>query len=92
MHHVDIDLLRGVFSRLKRNSHPYRIDLKENGRQVCASWLDGAERMIRAADACNSILHLRYREIIAAPQKAAERVFRHAGLTLNDEAAQRMSK
>jgi hypothetical protein len=65
------------------------IDLVEIGRQVCASWVDGAARMMRAASA-ESILHLHYRQIVSAPLEAVSAVLRHAGLTLTEEARMRM--
>jgi hypothetical protein len=59
---------------------------------VCASWLDGAQRMMRAAAASKSILQLHYREIIADPQQAAARLFQHGGHASSRDAAQRMRK
>jgi hypothetical protein len=78
------EVLRRPFSR--------SVDLQEIGQQVCASWLDGAQRMMRAAAASNSILQLHYREIIADPPQAVARLFRHAGHAASGEAAQRMRK
>lgn len=78
------EVLRRPFTR--------RVDLEEIGRQVFASWLDGAERMMRAAAGRDSILHLRYREIVAAPHEAAQRVLRHGGLAASEAGAQRMRK
>ena len=78
------EVLRRPFTR--------RVDLEEIGRQVFASWLDGADRMMRAAAGRDDILHLRYREIVAAPHEAARRVLRHGGLAASGEGAQRMRK
>jgi Sulfotransferase family len=78
------EVLRRPFAR--------SVDLAEIGQQVCASWLDGAQRMIRATASSNSILQLHYREIIADPQKAAARLFQHGGHASSGEAAQRMRK
>ncbi len=75
------EVLRRPFAR--------SIDLVEIGRQVCTSWLDGAARMMRAAST-ESVLHLHYRRIISAPLEAASAVFRHAGLSLTEEARARM--
>lgn len=69
-----------------------RVDLEEVGRQVYASWLDGAERMMRAAARSDAILHLRYREIVAAPHEAAQRVLRHGGLAPSETGMRRMRK
>ncbi len=76
------EVLRRPFTR--------SIDLAEIGRHVSSCWIDGAERMIRAADGSDSILHLRYREIMASPIDAARAVLRHAGLALSAEAESAM--
>jgi hypothetical protein len=78
------EVLRRPFAR--------RVDLAEIGQQVCASWLDGAQRMMRSAGDCGSILHLHYREIIRDPQKTADRLFRHGGHAASADAARRMRK
>jgi hypothetical protein len=76
------EVLRRPFART--------VDPAEIGQQVCASWLDGAQRMMRAAASSDSILHLHYREIVSDPQKAAERLFRHADHASHGDAARRM--
>jgi hypothetical protein len=76
------EVLRRPFAR--------SIDLREIGRQVCASWVDGANRMIHAAASSDSILHLRYKQIVSAPLEAVSTLFRHCGLTLTEEARARM--
>ena len=76
------EVLRRPFAR--------NIDLAEIGRQVCGSWLDGANRMIRAAAGSDTILHLHYKQIVSAPLDAVSTLFRHTGLTLSDEAKARM--
>lgn len=94
IHRDPVAVLASVakLTEVLRRPFTYRLDLEEIGRQVCASWLDGAQRMMKAADTCDSILHLHYREIVGAPQEAAERVFRHAALRLDERTAQRMQK
>ncbi len=78
------EVLRRPFAR--------SIDLVDIGRQVCASWLDGAQRMIRAAAASDPILHLHYRQIVSAPLETANTLFRHAGIALTEEATRRMRR
>ncbi len=78
------EVLRRPFAR--------HVDLAEIGQQVCASWLDGAQRMMRVAAAHGSILHLHYREIVCDPEKAANRLFRHGGHASSAKAAQRMRR
>ena len=69
------EVLRKPFTR--------SIDPAEIGRHVSSCWIDGAERMLRAADGTDDILHLRYREIMASPIDAARMVLQHAGLALS---------
>jgi hypothetical protein len=78
------EVLRSPFAR--------HVDRVEIGQQVCASWLDGAERMMRAAAASDFILHLHFREVVCDPEKAVMRLFRHVGHASSGEAAQRMRK
>jgi hypothetical protein len=78
------EVLRRPFAR--------SVDLAEIGQQVCTSWLDGAQRMMRAAASSGSILHLHFREIVSDPQKAAARLFRHGGHAASGDAARRMSQ
>ncbi len=73
-----------------RRPFAHSLDLAEIGRTVASCWIDGANRMIRAADGDDSILHLRYGEIMSAPIDAARAVLCHAGLTLGEEAESRM--
>ena len=60
------------------------------GKQVSSSWIDGANRMIGAAASDKSILHLHYKEVVSAPIEAVETLYRHCGLTLNDDGRARM--
>jgi hypothetical protein len=76
------EVLRRPFAR--------SIDMGDIGRQVCAYWLDGANRMMRAGAITNSILHLHYKQIISEPLAAVSALFRHAGLALSEEAKVRM--
>ena len=78
------EVLRRPFAR--------SVDLAEIGQQVCASWLDGAQRMMRVAASSDSTLHLHFREIVSAPEKAVDRLFRHGGHAASADAAQRMRK
>jgi Sulfotransferase family len=94
IHRDPVAVLASVarLTEVLRRPFAHHVDRQEIGRQVCASWLDGAERMLRTAAESNSILHLHYREIISDPQKAAERLFRHCGHASSHEAARRMRK
>ncbi|EQD52235.1 hypothetical protein B1A_12790, partial [mine drainage metagenome] len=73
-----------------RRPFAHRVDLEEIGRQVCASWFDGAQRMMRAATDMDPILHVHYQEILADPLRVVERIFAHWGHILSPTAAQRM--
>lgn len=94
IHRDPVAVLASVarLTEVLRSPFAHSVDLAEIGQQVCASWLDGAQRMMRAAAASSSILHLHYREIISDPQKATDCLFRHAGHASSQDAAQRMHK
>jgi sulfotransferase family protein len=94
IHRDPIAVLASVarLTEVLRRPFSHRVDRAEIGRQVCASWLDGAQRMMRMAAASPSILHLHYRQIVADPQKVADRLFRHGGHAASGEAARRMRK
>lgn len=94
IHRDPVAVLASVarLTEVLRRPFAHRVDLAEIGQQVCASWLDGAQRMMQAAAASSSILHLHYSEIVADPQKAAERLFRHGAHAASREAGRRMRK
>ena len=94
IHRDPVAVLASVarLTEVLRRPFAHHVDRLEIGQQVCASWLDGAERMMRAAAASDSILHLHYREVISDPEKAVSRLFRHAGHASSGDAAQRMRK
>jgi len=94
IHRDPVAVLASVarLTEVLRRPFAHSVDLAEIGQQVCASWLDGAQRMMRAAAASTSILHLHYREIVADPQKAAARLFRHGGHASSADAGPRMRK
>src|SRR5215472_2673821 len=75
------EVLRRPFAR--------SIDRIGIGREVSASWLDGAQRMSGlSTDA--SVLHLNYRQIVACPLDAVRAVYRHCGLVLSEQSEARM--
>ncbi len=94
IHRDPVAVLASVarLTQVLRRPFARSVDLAEIGQQVCASWLDGAQRMMRAAASSNFILQLHYREIIADPPKAAARLFQHGGHASSSDAAQRMRK
>jgi hypothetical protein len=94
IHRDPVAVLASVarLTEVLRRPFAHSVDLAEIGQQVCASWLDGAQRMMRAAASSDSILHLHYREVISDPQKAVDRLFRHGGHAASGEAAVRMRK
>lgn len=94
IHRDPVAVLASVakLTEVLRRPFTHRVDLEEIGRQVFDAWLDGAGRMMRAAARSDAILHLRYREIIAAPHEAAQRVLRHGGLAASEAGTQRMRK
>jgi hypothetical protein len=76
------EVLRRPFAR--------SIDRLEIGRQVTASWLNGAQRMSELSSSGNSVLHLHYRQIVSEPLDAVRAVYRHCGLIVTEEAERRM--
>lgn len=94
IHRDPVAVLASVarLTEVLRRPFAQSVNLAEIGEQVCASWLDGAQRMMNAAASSGSILHLHYREVISDPQGTAERLFRHTGHASRGDAAQRMRK
>ena len=76
------EVLRRPFAR--------SIDRIEIGREVSASWLDGARRMRGLSLNGDAALHLNYRQIVARPIDAVRAVYRHCDLVLTEEAEGRM--
>ncbi len=76
------EVLRRPFAR--------SIDRIGIGREVSASWLDGARRMRELASNGDAALHLNYRQIVSRPIDAVRAVYRHCDLALTEEAEQRM--
>lgn len=71
------EMLRRPFTR--------RLDPKVVGRQVAARLIESGERMA-GMTADGSILHLHYRQVVADPLGAAEKVYRHCGLEFGSAA------
>ncbi|MDE2264036.1 MAG: sulfotransferase [Gammaproteobacteria bacterium] len=94
IHRDPVAVLASVarLTEVLRRPFAHSVDLDEIGQQVCASWLDGAQRMMRAAASSGSILHLHYREIVSDPQKAVATLFRHGSHSSSADASQRMRK
>ena len=94
IHRDPVAVLASVarLTQVLRRPFAHQVDLAEIGQQVCASWLDGAQRMMRAAALSSAILHLHYRELIRDPPRAVERLFRHGGHAAGAAASQRMRK
>ncbi|MBY0333207.1 MAG: sulfotransferase, partial [Acetobacteraceae bacterium] len=66
------------------------------GRDVLGDWRDGAAAMLRAEERRlfppDRILHLRFRDFIAAPVAGVARVYAHFNLPLGAEVRQRMER
>lgn len=81
------EILRGPFTR--------HIDRLEIGREESDRWLEGARRMIGAAEADKtgqSTAHVLYSDLIADPLATVERLYARLGLQLPGEAADRMAQ
>jgi hypothetical protein len=78
------EVLRRPFAR--------SVDRVEVGRDVSASWVDGAQRMSALSARDNSVLHLHYQQIIRSPLDAVRAVYLHCNLVLTDEAEAHMRR
>jgi hypothetical protein len=76
------EVLRRPFTR--------SIDRVGIGREVSASWIDGAQRMSGLSSSGDAVLHLHYRQIVSDPLDSIRAVYRHCGLALTGEAESRM--
>jgi hypothetical protein len=76
------EVLRRPFTR--------SVDRMAIGREVSASWLDGARRMSELSQHRGEALHLNYRQIVSRPLDAVRAVYRHCDLVLTEEAEGRM--
>jgi hypothetical protein len=76
------EVLRRPFAR--------SVDRIEIGREVSASWLDGARRMSGLSSNGDAALHLNYRQIVSRPLDAVRAVYQHCDLVLTEEAERRM--
>lgn len=92
IHRDPVRVLASVAKLTQTLRRPFArdVDRFEVGRDVLAYWLDGSERMTRLASSGESVLHLQYRHIIAAPVEAARAVYRHCGLELTAASEARM--
>jgi hypothetical protein len=91
MHRDPVRVLASVarLTQVMRTPFTRRLDPLEIGREVTASWIEGAGR-IAALASDERVLHLHYRWVVAHPLEAVEAVYRHCGLMLSDEARYRM--
>jgi hypothetical protein len=78
------EVLRRPFAR--------SVDRVEVGRDVTASWVDGAQRMSALSGRDSSMLHLHYEQIVRSPLDAIRAVYRHCNLLLTEEAEARMRR
>ena len=92
IHRDPVRVLASVakLTQVMRNPFTRRVDPREIGNEVTASWIDGARRMAALPAEDRSILHLHYRWIVSHPLDAVDAVYRHCGLTMSEEAEYRM--
>ena len=76
------EVLRRPFAR--------SVDRIEIGREVSASWLNGAQRMRDLSSNGDPVLHLNYRHIVSRPLDAVRAVYGHCGLELTGQAQEHM--
>jgi hypothetical protein len=78
------ELLRRPFART--------VDRAEVGRLVSARLVESTTRMMAATASTDSILHLKYRDVVLAPLAAVKKLYRHSGRVLEAEAELKMRK
>ncbi|HKQ45565.1 MAG TPA: sulfotransferase [Rhizomicrobium sp.] len=78
------ELLRRPFAR--------DVDRAEIGQQVSLRLVESAARMAKAALSMDSILHLKYRDVVSAPIEAIKKLYRHSGRVLEDAVEQHMRR
>jgi hypothetical protein len=94
LHRDPVPVLASVarLTEVLRRPFARRVDRLEIGRQISTNWLAGAQRMCGLAASSDSVLHLHYRQIVAAPLEAVRAVYRHSDLELTPEAEARMRR
>jgi hypothetical protein len=92
IHRDPVSVLASVvkLTEVLRRPFTHSIDRLQIGREVSASWIDGAERMSKLASSDDSVLHLHYRQITSDPLEAVRAVYRHCDLVLTERARARM--
>jgi Sulfotransferase family len=92
IHRDPVRVLASVakLTQVMRNPFTRRVDPMEIGKEVTASWIDGARRISALSADDLSVLHLHYRWIVSHPMEAVEAVYRHCGLALTEETEYRM--
>jgi hypothetical protein len=92
---VHRDPLRVIASATKltevvRRPFTRHVDKKEIGRQVLGRLTEGIDTMVERSIADPRVFHLRYMEFARNPLAAIQLLYRHFGLTLEDETRERM--
>ena len=92
LHRDPVNVLASVAKLTEVLRRPFTndVDRVAIGRQVSASWVDGAARMIDAAAADKSILHLHYRQVVEEPMAVVDSLYRHCGAGRSVEGDRRM--
>jgi hypothetical protein len=82
------EVLRAPFTR--------RIDRAGIGRQVTDDWARGADILVRDLRhphfPAAQVLHLQYEDVARRPVETAQRLYRHFGLTLSEQARAGMAR
>lgn len=98
LHRDPLEVLASIAGLTAILQRPFaaRRDPALIGRDVLGDWLDGAAAMLRAEETQlfppERILHLRFREFVAAPMASVARLYNHFGLPLDVTARQRMEQ
>ena len=94
LHREPVDVLASVakLTELLRRPFTHAIDREAIGRQINERWTDGAERMVAElrGPRAGRILNLHHRDVVSRPMETIASLYRHYGLTLSDDARDRM--
>lgn len=94
LHRDPLKVLASVARLTEILRRPFTTHLRrvEIGQEVSERWAQGVERMMAFKAASQNVLHLYYRDIVAAPMHTVARLYRHCGLTLSAAAETRMQE
>ena len=94
LHRDPLRVLASVarLTEVLRRPFSLRVARTEIGHEVSDRWAEGAERIVSAHSQGGNILHLYYHDVVGAPMDTLERLYRHCGMTLSEQAEIRVAE